>query len=66
MCMFDILNDFIEDEAGTTIMEYGLISAIVVAAAFSAVSAFGEEFSDFLGQFGCLLNDQTVCVSLDS
>ena len=64
--MFNTLQNFIEDEAGTTVVEYGLISAIVVAAAFSAVSAFGEDYSDFLGQFGCLINDQAVCVSLDS
>lgn len=64
--MLNTLQKFIEDEAGATVVEYGLISAIVVAAAFSAVSAFGKDFSSFVSQFGCLINDQAVCVSLDS
>ena len=59
--MFSALHDFVGDEAGTTGIDYGLIAAIVAAAAFSAFAALGEDFPGFLNHLACMIGDQAGC-----
>jgi Flp pilus assembly pilin Flp len=43
-----ILKAFLRDEAGTSILEFGLIAAIIVVATTCAVSAAGFTISDII------------------
>ncbi len=61
--VFGLLHDFVEDEAGTTGIDYGLVTAIVAAVVFSAFAALGEDFPNFLNQVGCMITGQASCGS---
>ncbi len=50
--MIATLKVFIGDEAGTSVIEFGLIAAIIVVATTCAVSAAGYNFNDIVGATG--------------
>jgi pilus assembly protein Flp/PilA len=47
--MIATLKVFISDEAGTSVIEFGLIAAIIVVATTCAVSAAGYSLVDIVG-----------------
>ena len=63
--MYEVLRDFVGDEAGSTAVDYGLMAAIVVAVAFSAFAALGEGFPGFLNHVGCMVTNSPECGTPD-
>jgi pilus assembly protein Flp/PilA len=47
--MIATLKSFARDEAGTSVIEFGLIAAIIVVATTCAVSAAGYSLHDIIG-----------------
>jgi Flp pilus assembly pilin Flp len=47
--MLRLLKKFVHDEAGISVVEYGLIAAIITVATTFAVSAAGYNITDILG-----------------
>lgn len=43
--MFEKVKNFVNDEAGVTAIEYGLIAALVAVAAITAFTALGTKLS---------------------
>ncbi len=46
-----VINEFWSDESGATMVEYGLMVALIAVAAAAAVSSFGRGVRDDLFQF---------------
>ncbi|HTN63960.1 MAG TPA: Flp family type IVb pilin [Devosia sp.] len=47
--MIATLKSFVRDDAGTSVIEFGLIAAIIVVATTCAVSAAGFTINDIIG-----------------
>jgi pilus assembly protein Flp/PilA len=57
--MFGILKSFIRDKSGATIVEYGLIAALVSVVAVSALGTMGGNLTTMFGHVaGCMTQAQ--------
>ena len=54
--MFAMLSEFIRDESGATVIEYGFIAAFISIAAIVAMGAAGASVSD---AYGAIAGDLT-------
>ncbi len=54
--MFTMLSEFIRDESGATVIEYGFIAAFISIAAIVAMGAAGASVSD---AYGAIAGDLT-------
>jgi pilus assembly protein Flp/PilA len=62
--MFNTLKSFVRDESGATMIEYGLIAALVSVAAIAALVTLGSDLTQIFGHVStCLENatSQTGC-----
>lgn len=55
--MFDSVTSFVRDESGATMIEYGLIAALVSVAAIAALSTLGSNLSSMFGFVSTCLTD---------
>jgi pilus assembly protein Flp/PilA len=59
MGIFNMLQNFIDDDGGATAIEYGLIAALIAVGIIAAATALGGSLSDMFNRISTRLNSAT-------
>lgn len=59
--MFNIIKKFYKDESGATIVEYGLLVALIAAAVAATVYLLGGELNILFSEIKDCISDPSTC-----